>query len=349
MSWDIVTTDRTEFEKAAKLAGKELRGLTYRDAIKEALYQMMEKDDRIIVMGEGVDHYGWVFGTTAGLLEKFGAQRVFDTPIAENSMTGIAIGLSLAGMRPILVHMRNDFLLLAMDQMVNHAAKWKYMSGGRVNVPLVIRAIIGRGWGSAAQHSQSLQAYFMHTPGLKVVIPSSPYDVKGLLISSIEDEDPVVFIEARLIYEHIGYVPEEIYTVPIGKGTVRKEGKDITIVAVSYMVFESIKAAEELEKEGISIEVIDPRTIKPLDEEIIFKSVKKTGRVVIADTGWLTCGITAEISARITEKMFRYLKAPVLRVALPDTPTPASYVLEKTFYPDRSTIISKIREIVKYK
>ena len=346
MSWDIVTTDRTEFEKAAKLAGKELRGLTYRDAIKEALYQMMEKDDRVIVMGEGVDHYGWIFGTTAGLLEKFGAQRVFDTPIAENSMTGIAIGLSLAGMRPIFVHMRNDFLLLAMDQMVNHAAKWKYMTGGKVGVPIVIRAIIGRGWGSAAQHSQSFQAYFMHTPGLKVVIPSSPYDVKGLLISSIEDKDPVVFIEARLIYEHIGYVPEEIYTVPLGKGTIRKEGKDITIIAVSYMVFESIKAAEELEKEGISVEVIDPRTIKPLDEEIIFESVKKTGRAVIADTGWLTCGITAEISARISEKMFKYLKAPILRIALPDTPTPASPILEKAFYPDKKKIISAVKKVL---
>jgi len=349
MSWDIITQDKTEFEKICRKKKQKLRGITYQDAIREATYQIMGRDNRVLVMGEGVDHYGWIFGTTKGLLEKYGSKRVFDTPIAENTMTGVAIGLALAGLRPIIVHMRMDFLLLAADQIINHMAKWSYMFGGKLKVPVVIRTLIGRGWGSAAQHSQSLQALFMHVPGLKIVMPATPYDAKGLLISSVLDESPVIYIDTRLLYGHVGYVPQKIYTVPLGKAEIRKKGKDITIVAVSYMVFEAIKCAEILQKENIECEVIDLRSIKPFDEETIIKSVKKTGRVIIADTGWTTAGITAEISARITEKIFRYLKAPIVRVALPDTPTPASYVLEKIFYPDRNTIISKVREIIKYK
>lgn len=241
-----------------------------------------------------------------------------------------------------------DFLLLAMDQIVNHAAKWRYMFGGRVNVPLTIRTIIGGGWGSAAQHSQSLQAFFMHTPGLKVIMPSTPYDAKGLLAASIADGNPVIFIEHRWLYDHTGYVPEEAYTIPIGKGVLRREGKDVTVVAASYMVFEAGIAAENLEKEGIDVEIVDLRSLKPLDENIIFSSIKRTGRLVIADIGWKTGGISAEIAARASERAFSYLKAPIQRVTLPDTPTPASPELEKLFYPRAPEIVSAVREVIRF-
>jgi len=345
MSWEKVYTERSEFEKACRESGKELRGLTYREAIREALVLIMEKDKSIFIIGEGVDDPAGVFGTTVGLHKIFGKERVFDTPIAENTVTGIAAGAALVGMKPVVIHMRMDFLLLAMDQIVNHISKWSYMFGGKLKIPLVIRTIIGRGWGSAAQHSQSLQGLFLHIPGLKIVIPSSPYDVKGLLIASIEDETPIIFIEHRWLYEHIGYVPEGIYSIPLGKGVIKKEGKDVTVIGVSYMVFESIKAAEILQKEGIDIEIIDVRTLKPLDEQIIFESVKKTGRLVIADTGWLTGGVAAEISARVASNVFKYLKAPILRVSCPDCPTPASPVLEKTFYPGVNEIISAVKSV----
>lgn len=345
MSWEKVYTERNEFEKACRASGKELRGLTYREAIKEALILMMKKDKSVFIMGEGVDDPSGVFGTTAGLKEMFGKERVFDTPIAENTITGIAAGAAIVGMKPIVVHMRMDFLLLAMDQIINHISKWRYMFGGKLKIPLVIRTIIGRGWGSAAQHSQSLQGLFLHIPGLKIVVPSSPYDVKGLLISSVEDGSPIIFIEHRLLYEHIGYVPEGLYSVPLGKGMIKKEGKDVTVVGISYMVFESIKAAEILQKEGIDIEIIDVRTIKPLDEQIIFESVKKTGRLVITDTGWLTGGVAAEISARVASNVFKYLKAPILRICCPDCPTPASPALEKLFYPGVNEIISAVKNV----
>lgn len=345
MPWTKVYVDKSEFEKAAQLAKEGLRGLTYRDALREATVQMMEKDERVFILGEGVDDPVGIFGSTAGLHKKFGKNRVMDIAIAENGMTGVAIGAAIAGMRPIFVHMRMDFLPMCMDQIINHAAKWHYMTGGRTNVPLVIRSIIGKGWGSAAQHSQSLQALFTHIPGLKVVMPSTPYDVKGLLIASLQDGNPIMFIEHRWLYEQIGYVPAEIYTVPIGKGIVRRQGKDVTIVAVSNMVYEAMKAIPALDAEGIDIEVIDPRTIKPLDEEIILGSLKKTGRLVVVDIGWKTCGISAEIAALASEKAFKYLKSPVKRVTLPDVPTPNSPVLEDAFYFGYNNIISAVREM----
>jgi pyruvate dehydrogenase E1 component beta subunit len=332
-------------EKVSRPKGKGKREITYREAIKEALTQALEMDERIFIMGEGVDDPAGIFGTTLGLHNIFGRNRVFDVALAENGITGIAIGAALGGMRPILVHARMDFLVLAMDQIINHAAKWRYMFGGRVNVPLTIRTIIGGGWGSAAQHSQSLQALFMHIPGLKVIMPSAPYDAKGLLTASIADGNPVIFIEHRWLYDHSGYVPEEAYTIPMGKGVIRREGKDVTVVAASYMVFEAGIAAENLEKEGIDVEVIDLRSLKPLDENIIFNSIKKTGRLVIVDAGWKTGGISAEIAARASEKAFSYLKAPIQRVTLPDTPTPASPELEKSFYPRAPEIISAVREV----
>lgn len=347
MPWTKIYSDRTEFKRACKAKGKSLRGLTYAEAVKEALTQILQQDKRVFLIGEGIDDTGGVFGTTKDLHKKFGKHRVIDIPIAENTLTGVAIGAAISGMRPVFVHMRMDFLPMSMDQIVNHAAKWSYMFGGKVKLSLTIRSIIGRGWGSAAQHSQSLQALFMHTPGLKVAMPSTPYDAKGLLTSSIKGDSPVIFIEHRWLYKHVGYVPRESYTLPFGKGVVRRSGKDITLVGISYMVFESLKAQEILEKEGISVEVIDPRTLNPLDEELIFESVKKTGRLVIADTGWKNCGVAAEISARVSEKIFKYLKAPIVRIALPECPTPASSILEEEFYPDYKDIVIGIKNIMK--
>jgi pyruvate dehydrogenase E1 component beta subunit len=323
-----------------------VREVTYREAINEALAQMLEKDERVFIMGEGVDDPGGVFGTTKGLQQKVGDARVFDTPLAENGMTGVAIGAALAGMRPILVHMRVDFLPLTMDQLINHASKWHYMFGGKVHVPLVIRAIIGRGWGSAAQHSQSLHALFAHVPGLKVVMPSTPYDAKGLLMASVYDGNPVMFIEHRWLYEGVGRVPDVPYRVPIGKGAVRRKGKDATIIAISHMAKVSMDAAVTLAKSGIDCEVVDLRTLNPMDDGLVIDSVKKTGRLVIADTGWKSFGVGAEVSARVLEKAFKELKAPVARVNPPDVPTPASHVLEEAYYPGIDDIVSAVKRVL---
>lgn len=346
MPWTKVYPDKTEFEKACRLENRKLRGLTYKEAVREALFQLLEKDEKVFLLGEGIDDAAAVFGTTKDLCETFGKQRVIDIPVAENALTGVAIGAAIAGLKPIFIHMRMDFLLLAMDQIINNAAKWNYMFGGKVKVPLVIRAIIGRGWGSAAQHAQSLQALFMHTPGLKVIMPATPYDVKGLLVSSVKANSPVIFIEHRWLYEQVGYVPEEMYSLPFGEGIIRRAGKDVTLVGISYMVFESLKAQQVLEKEGISVEVIDLRSLNPMDENLILESVKKTGRLVIADTGWKNCGLTAEISAIICEKAFKYLKAPIMRVGLPESPVPASSMLEDEFYPDYQTIVDNIKTVL---
>lgn len=344
MPWSKIPIDKTENVKAARLRASGRRALTYREAIREALSQALAIDRRVFIMGEGVDDPGGIFGTTVGLKGKFGSKRVFDTPIAENTMTGVAIGAALAGTRPIFVHMRMDFLLPAMDQIVNHASKWRFMFGGRVNVPIVIRTIIGRGWGSAAQHSQSLQGLFVHTPGLKVVMPATPYDAKGLLLGSIADEDPVIFIEHRWLYDTVDHIPEDRYLIPLGKGMVRKKGRDVTVVATSHMVVEAIKAGKFLKKDGIDIEIIDPRTVAPLDEDLIISSVKKTGRLIIADTGWKTGGVGAEISARVSEKAFKYLKAPILRISTADTPTPAGPSLEEAFYPGVADIVEAVKK-----
>jgi pyruvate dehydrogenase E1 component beta subunit len=240
-----------------------------------------------------------------------------------------------------------DFMYYAMDQIANHAANWHYMFGGQLSVPLTIWGIINRGGEQAAQHSQALQAMFTHIPGLKVVMPSNPYDAKGLLVASIQDENPVVYIDDRWLYSHVGEVPEELYSVPIGKGIIRKEGKDVTLAATSYMVYEAGKAAETAAKEGISVEVIDVRSLKPLDEDLILKSVKKTRRLVIADGGWKTCGVGAEIAARVAESdILKGLKAPIMRVSLPDTPAPASPALEKAYYRKAEDLVRAIRNVI---
>lgn len=325
------------------------RRLSYPEAIREALDLSLALDPNVFVMGEGVDDAGGMFGATLNLHKKYGKERVFDTPLAENGLTGIAIGAAIGGMRPVFFHNRPDFLLLAMDQLVNHAAKWHYMFGGAVNVPLVIWSCIGRGWGSAAQHSQALQGLFMHIPGLKLIMPSTCYDAKGLMLSAIADNNPVIIIEHRYNFRNKGIVPEGLYRIPLGKGVVRRTGKDVTIVAISYMATEAYKAGEELAKDGIDSEVIDLRTLHPLDEDLILNSVKKTGHIIVADTGWKTGGICAEISALVAEKGFQYLKAPVRRVASPDVPTPAGYTLEEAFYPGMEEIVSAVRETVSWK
>jgi pyruvate dehydrogenase E1 component beta subunit len=251
----------------------------------------------------------------------------------------------MTGMRPVLIHMRVDFLPMAMDQMVNHVAKWSYMTGGRTKVPLVIRAIIGRGWGSAAQHSQSLHALFAHIPGLRVALPSSPYDAKGMVLGSIADGVPTLIIEHRWLFDRRGIVPEDPYAAPLGKAAILRTGSHVTLAGVSLMVHELLEAAEQLAPEGVEAEVIDLRSVRPLDEEVIAASVRKTGRLVIADTGWRACGISAEVAAIAAERAWDRLKAPVRRICVADCPTPASPVLEQAYYPGVAEIMAAVREI----
>jgi len=345
MPWTKLLIEKQEPFPLDK-TGEGVRELSYVEAIREALDQALALDEHVLVMGQGVDDPLGMFGVTLNLHKKYGRDRVFDVPLSENAMTGVAIGAALTGMRPVYLHNRPDFLLLAMDQIVNHASKWGYMFGGQVRVPMVIWAAVGRGWGSAAQHSQALHGLFMHVPGLSLVMPSTPYDAKGLLITSIADNNPVIVMEHRWLFRQTGHVPAEMYAIPFGQGIIRRSGGDVTIVAVSYMVVEALRAAQELQQHSIDVEVIDLRTLKPLDTEIIINSVKKTGRLIVADTDWKTGGVSAEIAALVAEKGFNYLKAPIKRVASPDVPTPASYVLEAKFYPETADIVSCCREIV---
>ncbi|UCB56925.1 MAG: alpha-ketoacid dehydrogenase subunit beta [Candidatus Omnitrophota bacterium] len=342
--WDSKSIEREEsgFEHAVE---QKKRKISYAAALYETFDELLRLDERIFIMGQGADDPFGMFGATLNLHKKHGAKRVFDTPLSEEGLTGIAIGAALAGRRPIYMHNRPDFLLCAMNQLVNHASKWSYMFGGKTNVPLVIWAAIGRGWGSGAQHSQSLQGLFMHIPGLKLVMPSTPYDAKGLLVSSVLDENPVIILEHRWLLKHTGYAPDNLYSIPFGKGVIRKSGRDLTIVGASYMIIEAQRAAEELEKKGVSVEVIDLRSLKPLDEELILSSVKKTGRLLIVDTGWKTGGVSAEIAAVVAEKGLNYLKEPIKRLSSPDVPTPAGYVLEKKFYPEANEIIKAATEL----
>jgi len=322
-----------------------MREISYAQAICEAFHQVLEEDDDAFVIGIGVTSPWYVGKTMDGLDQRFG-ERVIDPPVSEEGITGIAVGAAIAGKHPVMIHPRMDFMILAMNQIVNHAASWHYMFGGKVNVPLTIRSIINRGGEQAAQHSKSLQSMLMHVPGLKVVMPSTAYDAKGLLVASIRDDNPVIYIDDKWLYEHTGEVPEETYAVPIGKGAIRRKGSDISIVAASYMVFEASKAAANLEKQGIDAEVVDLRSLKPLDEELLLESVRKTGRLVVADASWKTCGVAAEISALVASDAFEYLKAPIMRVTLPDVPAPASCVLEKAFYPDSEDIVSAVKRIM---
>jgi pyruvate dehydrogenase E1 component beta subunit len=347
MSWDKIPTDLSNLRVTQDNTDSGTgRLVSYRDAIRDALRLALKKDGDVFLFGEGIDDPTGVFGTTTGLQKEFGKQRVFDTPICENALTGIGIGASLAGLKPVLIHMRTDFMIISMDQLINHAAKWKYMFGGKKPVSLVVRAIIGGGWGSAAQHSQPIQALFAHVPGLKVVMPATAYDAKGLLLASIFSQSPVIFIEHRWLYDHKDQVPAGPYFIPLGKGIVRKEGKDITLIADSFMVALAMEASKELSREGIGAEVIDLRTIKPIDKELILNSVKKTKRAMVLDFGYEFCGISSEIAAFVNEKLFGCLKAPVVRVGLPDIPTPASPILEKLYYPNKDGIITAIKGVL---
>lgn len=309
-----------------------MRELKFNQAINEATDLCMAADPRVQIMGLGVPDPKGIFGTTSNLQGKYGEERVADLPCSENGMTGVAIGCAIAGMRPILTHQRLDFAILTLEQIVNQAAKWHYMFGGRMRVPLVIRMLLGRGWGQGPQHSQSLQAWFAHVPGLKVVMPATPYDAKGLLIASIEDDNPVVFLEHRWLYNISGPVPEGIYRVPLGTARVMREGSDVTIVATSYMSLEAFRAAEMLADAGVSAEVVDVRTLRPWDEETVMQSAAKTGRLIVSDTGWASVGFAAEVVARVAERGIA-LKVPPRRVCLPDSPTPTSPALAAHYYP----------------
>lgn len=321
------------------------RRLHYSLAINEALHQMMELDPSVFLIGQGVKSPWYVGNTARGLLERFGEARVIDTPVSENGVTGAAVGAAIAGMRPVVVHPRMDFMFFAMDPIINQAANWYYMNGGRGSVPVVFWGIINRGGAQGAQHSQAIHALFANIPGLKVVMPATAYDAKGLMIAAIRDANPVVFVDARALYQLEDIVPEEPYSVEIGKGCIRREGKDVTVVAVSFMVHEAMRAAQILAAEGVDVEVLDLRTIKPLDRDLILQSVRKTGRLVVADVGWRSFGMSGEISAIVAEAAFGSLKGPVLRLALPDCPAPASGVLEDAYFQAADQIVWTIRQL----
>lgn len=322
------------------------RILTYAQAIHEALDLALRVDPTVYVMGLGVPDKTGVFGTTLGLQDKHGAERVRDMPIAENAMTGVALGSCLVGMRPVMTHMRMEFAVAAMDQICNQAAKWRFMFGDQSRAPMVIRMMVGRGWGQGPQHSQSLHAWFAHIPGLKVVMPATPFDAKGLLLASIEDDDPVVFIEHRWLHGIQGFVPEGYYTVPLGEPRVVREGEDVTLVASSYATIDAIRAADDLAQEGISAETIDLRTISPRNDDKILASVRKTGRLVVADQGTMTGGFAGEVIARVTEQAFPSLKAAPIRVTLPDRPTPATRALANFHYPTHRHLVQAARVVV---
>lgn len=324
------------------LNASKKRIITCAQAINEALRQCLDKYPEVFIVGEGVPDPSGIFGTTLGLQDKYGRDRVMDMPVSENGLTGICIGAAISGLRPIMIHQRIDFSLLSFDQIVNCAAKWFYMFGGKRSVPLVIRMIIGRGWGQGAQHSQSLQALYAHIPGLKVVMPAFPYDAKGMLISAVKDNNPVIFIEHRWLHQIKGIVPGNYFEADLNKASVIKRGSDVTIVCVSYMTIEGLKAARILKKENINAEIIDLRSLKPIDMKTIIKSLKKTGRVVIADTGVKFLGIGAEILAQIGEYDHNILKARPLRLSSPDLPAPTSFRLAENYYPTYKTIVSKI-------
>ncbi len=323
-----------------------MRELSYAEAIREALRQEMQRDERVFIIGEDVGVYGGAFGVTLGLVEEFGEERVIDTPISELGIAGAITGAALTGMRPVGEIMFMDFTTLAAEQLVNQAAKIRFMFGGRAKVPFVLRTPAGSGTGAAAQHSQSLENWFVHVPGLKVVMPSTPYDAKGLLLASIRDDNPVIFVEHKLLYRVKGPVPEEPYTIPLSTAEVKREGRDLTIVATSIMVKRSLEAAEQLAREGIEAEVVDPRTLKPLDGETIIRSVMKTGRVLIVHEACKTGGYGGELAAVIAEsEAFDYLDAPIIRLAGRDMPIPYNRTLEYHTVPQVENIVEAARQL----
>jgi pyruvate dehydrogenase E1 component beta subunit len=324
-----------------------MRELTYREALYEALDQVMAKDERVFLIGEDIGVYGGAFGVTGDLQQKYGRERVIDSPISEAGITGACVGAALTGMRPVGEIMFSDFVVLSMEQLALQASKIRFMFGGKAKVPMVLRLPGGSGTGASAQHSGSYENWFVHIPGLKVVMPSTPYDAKGLLLAAIEDENPVMFFEHKLLYKTKGPVPEEMYTLPIGKSNVVREGKDLTIIATSVEVLRSLEAADQLAKEGIEVEIIDPRTINPLDMEPITKSIIKTGKALVVHEAVKTGGFGGELVARIMESdAFAYLDAPVRRLAGLDTPIPYNRNLEYHTVPQVENIVEEARKIV---
>ncbi len=324
-----------------------MRTLTFANALNEALRQEMRVNPKIYIAGEDVGLYGGIYGVTTGLFAEFGEARVKDTPISESAIIGMAVGSAAVGMVPVVELMFVDFIGVCMDQLLNQAAKMKYMFGGKAQLPMVLRTTEGAGHGAAAQHSQCLEAWFMHIPGLKVVAPSTPYDAKGLLTTAMRDGNPVVFLEHKFLYGTIeGEVPEEQYTIPFGVADVKRQGTDVTVVATMHMVHKALAAAAELEKEGISIEVIDPRTLTPFDDVTIIESVKKTHRLVVVTEEVAHAGSSAEIAARVADKAFDYLDAGIKRVTAPFTPVPFSPVLEQYFIPNETKIMGAVYEVL---
>jgi acetoin:2,6-dichlorophenolindophenol oxidoreductase subunit beta len=324
-----------------------MRKITFKEALREALREEMQRDSTVFLLGEDIGRYwGGAFKVTDGLAEEFGDERVRDTPISESTIIGTAVGAAITGIHPVAEIMFGDLTALAMDQIANQAAKICYMFGGQANAPLVIRTPFGAGVNIASHHSQSLEAWFMHVPGLQVAVPSTACDAKGLLKTAIRGSNPVFFCEHKLLYPLAGEVPEEEYTVSFGVADVKKEGADVTVVATSYMVHKALNAAKELEKEGISVEVVDPRTLIPLDKQKIVSSVKKTGRLVIVTEDCKTAGVSAEIAAVVAEEALDYLDAPIKWVAEPDTPIPFSPTLEQYVIPDEKAIIKAVKAVV---
>ena len=323
-----------------------MRKLSYAKALGEALIQSMDADESIFVTGIAADYRSGLFGSTTDVIDKFAPDRIFDAPAMENALTGIGIGAAAVGMRPVLVHPRVDFMFLALDQMLNLAAKWKYMYGGQAGtIPLVVRAIIGRGWGQGATHSQSLQSIVAHFPGIKVLMPTFPDDAKGLLTSALREDGPVLLLEHRSLFNLEGDVPESLYTTPIGKARVVRDGTDVTVVSTSFMTVEAQRAAEAAEQHGVSVEVVDLRSIRPLDTDTIIESVRKTGRLIVADTSWTFCGVAAEVAAVAAERAMGELKAPVIRMGQADCPAPVSLKLEEAFYPKATDIARAILQV----
>jgi pyruvate/2-oxoglutarate/acetoin dehydrogenase E1 component len=344
----VTSRDREEavFGPLPHGRGSSVRELSYVEAVREATDLEMARDGGVVVFGLDVDDPKAIQGTTRGLVEKYGPGRVFGTPLSEDAMTGVAVGMALAGLRPIHVHIRMDFLMLAMNQIVNVAAKTRYMYGGRASVPLVIRAMIGKSWGQGAQHSQGLYSFFMHVPGLKVVAPATPYDAKGCLAAAVRDDDPVLYVEHRLLHYQSGPVPEEDYTVPPGRARVTAAGDDVTLVGISHMQTECLAARCYLDAVGVRAEVIDPIWLSPLDVDTIAASAEKTGRLLVVDSGWTTCGAGGEIVARAAERLMAVRDLRVRRLGFAPVTCPTTPALETLFYPNARTIAAVARDLV---
>jgi len=323
-----------------------MRPLSYAKAINEALHQSMELDEKVVVLGQLVDFKSGIFGTTTGLVDKFGIHRVQDFPISENLMTATAMGASLTGLRPVIVHQRLDFMMYSLDAIANWMALWRFKSNGHSNMPVTIRAIVGKGWGQGPQHSKSLHAWFAHLPGLRVAVPATADDAKGLLLESIFSEVPAIFVEGRNLFSMLSEVPEAAYRVRFGRAAMRRSGKDLTVVAIGNMVPVALRAASALEREGVNLEVLDPRTLSPLDTDSIFASVAKTGKLLVADPAWASFGAAAEIISRTAEAMGTDLKACPVRFCLPDSHTPMSSALEAKYYPDDNALVDVVKKML---